>query len=247
MQCSSYTGELSTPEEWSRPAKMVAKFPLSKILPVLPLSISLNFPDIKSGLFIVLPTPPLISFILQTLSVPRATSCLQPTTFRPDSFAPARSSMSSPCSMFTGEYHLSLLLLRKQFPLLVLCPQVNFSSCPINLCSPLLVLRKFTESPVHSCNGSLRRTPTWQRRLLRCLFYIFVQYLFLAFSDIQIMRYIFLRWRVCLFPPDCLTPRTSPPTSTRSTMTTIVNMETLPLPWRFRWKQHLGWIVICWR
>ena len=29
---SSYTGELSTPEEWSLPAKMVAKFPLSMII-----------------------------------------------------------------------------------------------------------------------------------------------------------------------------------------------------------------------
>ena len=28
----SYTGELSTPEEWSLPAKMVAKFPLSMII-----------------------------------------------------------------------------------------------------------------------------------------------------------------------------------------------------------------------
>ena len=42
----------------------------------------------------------------------------------------------------------------------------------------------------------------------------------------------FLRWRVCFFPPDCPTPLTLPPTSTRSPMTTIVDMETLPLPWR---------------
>ena len=34
LKCSSYTGELSTPEEWSLPAKMVAKFPLSNIFPI---------------------------------------------------------------------------------------------------------------------------------------------------------------------------------------------------------------------
>ena len=34
MKYSSYTGELSTPEEWSLPAKMVAKFPLSNILSI---------------------------------------------------------------------------------------------------------------------------------------------------------------------------------------------------------------------
>ena len=51
---------------------------------------------------------------------------------------------------------------------------------------------------------------------------------------------LFLRWRVCFFLLGCPTPLTLPPTSTRSPTMTIVNMETLPLPWKFRWKTTPG-------
>ena len=51
---------------------------------------------------------------------------------------------------------------------------------------------------------------------------------------------LFLRWRVCFYLLGCPMPPTLPPTSARSPTMTIVNMEILPLPWKFRWNTTPG-------
>ena len=78
---------------------------------------------------------------MQILSVLRVTLCLQLTTYRRGSSALARSSMSSPCSTSTGEFHFSVHPLRTQRPLRFLHPQVNFNSLFFQLMS----------SPCSSC------------------------------------------------------------------------------------------------
>ena len=134
-----------------------------------------------------------------------------------------------------------------QCSLLVLRPQVNFNSCPVNSMSPTclffvhriscsLLQRKPEEDP-HLTEKVAPLLNFW-RSLFDQLFHKSFDLSQERCTIFQLCYFdhFFLRWRECFFLRSCPLPLTLSPTSIRSPMMTIVNMETLPLPWKFRWK-----------